>query len=379
MKKQRMNNKKLRLILIPIMAFFMVAAIVATAVADYFTPSLDTFLGKGEREAVVPAGTEDWDSEYYTFVSKNSDEALKRSLKVAEQIADEGIVLLKNDGTLPLTADTVVTPFGYRYQTPLMSGSGSGGGTSGGDAVYSAVRGITEAFKNVNGATLEAMNNGTVSQIDPVAASGEAGATAFLGSAVSIFEFPVSTYAGLETSCNGTVGLVFLGRAGGEGGDLYADAYVDGTPHELALTDLERETLAFAKANCDKVVVILNSCNTMEVAELADDAGINAIVTMCTPGTVGFKSLGKILNGTVNPLRPTMPRLRPSQTSTTAPARRAIITSPSPATSGSRSSRAVPYSTPASASMRKASIWAIAGMRPAPQRATSPPRTFPRA
>ena len=301
-KKLKMSLTKFRAITIPIMAIFLALAVVVTIATDYFTPSLDAFLGKGARAATSPSGTSGWDSNYYTFTTHNGEEALKNSAAVAERIADEGEVLLKNDGLLPLTPDTAITPMGYRYITPLMSGSGSGSADTTAEYVYDAVRGITEAFNNINTKAADAMKNGTLVTINPVAASGEGGQTAFLGAAVSISEYPASTYAGIEDSCKDTVGIVFLGRAGGEGGDLYTQEYEDGTPHQLALTDTEREVLEFAKTNCTAgVVVILNSCNTMEVAELADDDGINAIVQMCTPGAMGFKSLGKILNGTVNP------------------------------------------------------------------------------
>lgn len=300
--KLKMSVGKFRAITIPIMSFFLIFALVLTFVTDYFTPSLDAFLGKGARAASTPSGTSGWDSNYYAFESSNSKQALQRSIAVAEAIADEGIVLLKNDGTLPLTPDTAVTPMGYRYVDPLMSGSGSGGADTTADYVYNAVKGINEAFTNVNTAAADAMAKGTPHTSTPVAASGEGGQTAFLGAAVNLAEYPASTYSGIEASCKDTVGLVFLGRAGGEGGDLYTLEYDDGTPHQLALTDTERGVLEFAKTNCTGgVVVILNACNTMEVAELEDDAGINAIIQMCTPGGMGFKSLGKILNGTVNP------------------------------------------------------------------------------
>ncbi|MBQ1492311.1 MAG: fibronectin type III-like domain-contianing protein, partial [Blautia sp.] len=72
-------------------------------------------------------------------------------------------------------------------------------------------------------------------------------------------------------------------------------------PHQLALTKAEREVLDYAKANCDGVVVVLNCCNAMEDSELEDDKEINAILSICTPGAMGFKSLGKILNGSVTP------------------------------------------------------------------------------
>ena len=302
MKKQRMNNKKFCAILVPIMAIFLVFAIVLYTVTDFFTPSLDTFLGKGERVITHSTGSADWDSNYYDFVSTNSQEALNESAKVAEMIADEGEVLLKNDGLLPLSSSTAVTPIGYRYVNPIMSGSGSGGTNTSVDYVYTPQKGIGEAFTNVNTAIEKAMLGATAVDIAPVAVSGEGGQTAFLGASLMISEYPVSAYSGLESTCANTVGLVFIGRAAGEGGDIYTKEYTDGTPHQLALTDAEREMIAYAKENCSLgVVVILNSCNTMQIAELEDDAGINAIIQMCTPGAMGFKSLGKILNGTVNP------------------------------------------------------------------------------
>ena len=117
--KLKMSLVKFRAITIPVMAFFLVFVFVLTIVTDYFTPSLDAFLGKGARAATTPSGTAGWDSEYYTFTSKNSKEALMNSAAVAEKIANEGEVLLKNDGLLPLDRQTPVTPMGYRYHRRL--------------------------------------------------------------------------------------------------------------------------------------------------------------------------------------------------------------------------------------------------------------------
>lgn len=300
-KKLKMNAKTFRIITAPIMVLFLIFALALSIITNYFTPSLNAFLGKGARKATTPSGTSNWDTDYYDITSTSSEDALNNSLKTSENIADEGVVLLKNNGLLPLAAEQTVTPFGYDYLNPMMSGSGSGSADTTADYVYSPEKALNEAFSNVNTAAVDAMQSGTPHQSTPAAASGEAGATAFLGSATVLNEYPAETYAGIEDSCKDTVGIVFLGRAGGEGGDLYAEAYDDGTPHQLALTDTERGVLDFAKKNCAGVVVVLNSCNTMQVGELEDDPDIDAVITMCTPGAVGFKSLGKILNGTVNP------------------------------------------------------------------------------
>ena len=106
---------------------------------------------------------------------------MNNSLKTSENIADEGIVLLKNNGLLPLATEQTVTPFGYDYLNPMMSGSGSGSADTTADYVYTAEKGINEAFSNVNSASVDAMKNGTVHETTPAAASGEGGATAFWG------------------------------------------------------------------------------------------------------------------------------------------------------------------------------------------------------
>ena len=59
--------------------------------------------------------------------------------------------------------------------------------------------------------------------------------------------------------------------------------------------------IAFAKNNCDKVIVIVNSSNPLELSSLASDDGINAILWVGTTGSRGFRSMAKILTGEVNP------------------------------------------------------------------------------
>ena len=71
----------------------------------------------------------------------------------------------------------------------------------------------------------------------------------------------------------------------------------------MQLTQTEREMLAFAKANCDSVVVICNFSNIVEIAELENDDDINAILWWATPGAKGFQAMTEVLVGDVNPSR----------------------------------------------------------------------------
>ena len=97
-----------------------------------------------------------------------------------------------------------------------------------------------------------------------------------------------------------------IGRGGGEGGDLtrdmkgFDDNYVPGQ-HQLELNKDEKDLLALAKEHFDKVVVVVNSSTAMELGGLENDPGIDAVLWIGSPGQTGFRAVGKVLNGTVNP------------------------------------------------------------------------------
>ena len=64
------------------------------------------------------------------FLAENvkvSDETMASGRAIADQIASEGIVLLKNDDkALPLSAGTKLNLFGWSSVRPLYGGTGSG-------------------------------------------------------------------------------------------------------------------------------------------------------------------------------------------------------------------------------------------------------------
>ncbi|MBU4337451.1 MAG: glycoside hydrolase family 3 C-terminal domain-containing protein, partial [Actinobacteria bacterium] len=100
--------------------------------------------------------------------------------------------------------------------------------------------------------------------------------------------------------------IVYIGRPGGEGGDLtrdmtgWDDNAVEGQ-HQLELNQDEKDLIALAKASFDTVVVVVNASTTIEMGLLQDDPDIDAIVLAGSPGATGFNALGGILAGEVNP------------------------------------------------------------------------------
>ena len=98
------------------------------------------------------------------------------------------------------------------------------------------------------------------------------------------------------------MGVVFFGRIGGESDNYSTAPLADGTPHVLALTETEREAVAFSIRHCRGTVIVINSANVMEIGELmAGPLRCDAILWVGGPGNTGFASLGDVLAGKVNP------------------------------------------------------------------------------
>ncbi|MBQ3774209.1 MAG: glycoside hydrolase family 3 C-terminal domain-containing protein, partial [Pseudobutyrivibrio sp.] len=111
----------------------------------------------------------------------------------------------------------------------------------------------------------------------------------------------------------GDAAIVFIGRVGGEGCDLptnmseYDVAKEDKNKSYLELDSREMDMLSYVKAQKDagafnKIVVVLNTANAMELGFLNDEAyGIDAAVWVGCIGDQGANAVAKVLNGTVNP------------------------------------------------------------------------------
>ena len=124
--KLRMRNGIVLAIWIPILAVLLAVLIALNVLGGIFGGVLDTSLGRGERHTIKPENTENWDTEYYDVKYGSLEEATAASELVMKQVDDEGTVLLKNNGVLPLRNKTV-TPFGRGYAHPIYNGMQEGG------------------------------------------------------------------------------------------------------------------------------------------------------------------------------------------------------------------------------------------------------------
>ncbi|TCL54052.1 glycoside hydrolase family 3 C-terminal domain-containing protein [Allofournierella massiliensis] len=249
-----------------------------------------------------------------------SEETSAEATDLVEDIADEGIVLLKNEGsTLPLTAGNL-NVFGWASTNPVYGGTGSGALN---DAYHTVT--LLEGLENA-GFTLntELSDFYTAYRADrPTIAMGTQDWT--------LPEPPASTYTD-EMMANAKAfsdtALVVIGRSGGEGADLPTDmaAVIDGSwqdgttsyagsytnnsteyadfeqgQHYLELSKTERDMLDLVCSNFENVIVVYNGANTMELGFVDEYAQIKSVLWCPGTGQSGFNALGSILAGTVNP------------------------------------------------------------------------------
>lgn len=343
MQKQRMRQSIFMAIWLPVVAVVLAAMITVTVLMNMYSKVMDFVFGAGKMVITKAEGTEDWDTDYYTSEYSAQEKLLEEAEKLTEEIAGEGFVLLKNNGALPLDTgkekEKNVSCFGWGFSHPVYGGTGSGsvkietcgtpqkGLENAGFTVNPTLVAAYDTWSKAESSMLgEAVNtgNGTSTalmsafKLQPrVKLSADVRPTLEFGYGNwDLIEAPASALDMAQAKSYSDVALVMIGRVGGEQGDLPMEMgenafYGRGEgqkygynpdKHYLELTDEEEALIAAVKAqNFDKIVVVVNSANAMELGELERDEEIDAIIFAPGPGQTGFNALGRILSGEVNP------------------------------------------------------------------------------
>lgn len=246
----------------------------------------------------------------------SKQEAYEAANLLNEKINEEGIVLLKNEGALPLAKNERVHVFGKNSVNLVYGGSGSGAGSSDGrKTIYDSLEAADIGYNQ----SLKAFYEDDTESGDPRPSNPPIENS---GVFLNTGETPVSRYGNLWTECensNIATALVVFSRIGGEGFDLprtmvnkNGDGAVAGAnkdDHYLQLDQNEREMLAkvCSLKNIEHVIVIINSSTSMELGFLNDEGHyayngkIDGALWIGGPGNSGIMALGRVLNGTVNP------------------------------------------------------------------------------
>ncbi len=298
--KKKMSQKKFRTLVIIPLAVLLVLGIVLNAAAVILKSTFDQFLGAGEKTVI---SANDLDGQYYEIKYADGAAAKEAGYAVADRVNAEGSILLKNNGVLPLASGTEVAPFGYAFRNPTYSQTSASGSAKWPDEPITPYAALIDSGLVLN---VEAVNTATkagkvlkIAEAEGTQAA-KGGASA-LGGSFIINEYDPAGYDAAPETPNATA-LVFVTRGGQEGSDIKSDAYSDGTPHYLALTEAEKSTIAVAKKLCKNVVLIVNSSAPMELLPvMSGEFECDAILWIAHPGERGFAALPKLLTGEYNP------------------------------------------------------------------------------
>lgn len=240
-------------------------------------------------------------------------------------MSEEGTVLLKNNGALPLTAGEKgkVSLLGFSSYYPLRGGimgssltENTGTDADTVDLVQAlTARGFTlnpdlqPLYKSLESTFSTEVqtwggaityNNITAPSIGGVFSSKEPSQAALDGASAG-WKNGLSDY---------NVMIVTIARAASENATyLPGEAGVDPSQNlnqtdPLGLSDDERDliqTAVDAKGAGGKVIVLLNSASALEVQEIQDNDGVDAILQVGLPGGYGFYGVADILSGDANP------------------------------------------------------------------------------
>lgn len=219
-------------------------------------------------------------------------EARAHSEQLAERISDEGLVLLKNEAeTLPL-ANSKLNVFSFASFQLRFGGAGSGG------ADQSSAVGLFDALKeqgvDVNPQLIETMEEAGAKAAN---ASGNGIARIIKSAAAREKSEPEPDYLTRSVLAQAKefsdTALLVIGNDGAEA--------LDFTAKQLRITDTQRDLLDTVTAHFDRVVVIVNSGNQMELGFLDEYPQITGALWIGTPGPRGAVSLAKTLTGEVAP------------------------------------------------------------------------------
>lgn len=236
---------------------------------------------------------------------KVSEENVTSATQLCENIADEGIVLLDNDGTLPMAKNSKLNVFGWASTNPCYGGTGSGA--------------LSDAYPTVT--LLEGLKNAGFelnTELSDFYTSYRADRPE-VGMFAQDWTLPEPEAAQYtdemmnNAKAFSDTAMVVITRVGGEGADLPTDvsqvtydaghSYNDFEPgdHYLQLSKTEKDMMDMVCKNFDKVVVVYNGANAMELGWVKDYSQIKSVIWCAGTGQSGFNALGSILCGDVNP------------------------------------------------------------------------------
>lgn len=306
-------------------ASLLTVSVAAGPVVDSYRTDIDKFLGT-KSSAMV---TDSTDEDLYTYKSDYSSttELLESIEDLGERMSEEGTVLLKNENNaLPLSKDETqkLSLLGFSSYYPVQGGDMGSSLTEneGTDADtvdfvealaakgFSINEDLQNLYKSLESEFKTEVNMwGNIVEYYHITAPATDGVFASEEPSQETMDSVDSQWK--ESMDDYNVMLVTIGRSSTENGTYLpgvdgVDASQDlNQTDPLGLSDDESDLINAAveakESNGGKVIVMLNNANAMEIDEIKNNDGVDAILEVGLPGGYGFYGVADILSGEANP------------------------------------------------------------------------------
>ena len=306
-------------------ASLLTVSVAAGPIVDSYRTDIDKFLGT-KSSAMV---TDSTDEDMYTYKSDYSSttELLDSIEDLGERMSEEGTVLLKNENNaLPLSKDETqkLSLLGFSSYYPVQGGDmGSSLNENKGtdaDTVdfvealdakgFKINEDLHDLYKSLEADFKTEVNMwGNIMEYYHITAPATDGVFASKEPSQEKMDSVDDKWKDSMDDYN--VMLVTIGRSSTENGTYLpgvdgVDASQDlNQTDPLGLSDDERDLINAAveakENNGGKVIVMLNNANAMEIDEIKNNDGVDAIMEIGFPGGYGFYGVADILSGEANP------------------------------------------------------------------------------
>lgn len=299
-----------------LMTCLMVLSIVGTGVANTYRGALDDTLGTESYVTINDDSAARFKTDYATIEDMA---AAARDIAIRE--GEEGTVVMKNDnGVLPLKANANVALFGLAAYNVYGPKGGNADAASLADALAGAGLNVNETLKDyyltniINMHTEMRANRWTGKEVpttvyDHMYVSAPGDWTTY-----QIAEVPPTEFEALGVPANwkeaiakDSIGICVFARGAGEGSTYqpgsalnYAGEATGEDP--LKLSEDELAVVAAAQETCSKVIVLLNTGNSMMIADIAEGGSheVDGICYIGCPNDYQTIGIANVLTGKVN-------------------------------------------------------------------------------
>lgn len=284
-------SRPVAIIMYIVSAVLVVALVVGTYFANRYYDLVSLYLGQQTQEVVEADGEE---VTHFPSDFTSDEERDAYVAQVSTDISREGITLMQNDGGLPLASNAKISVFGQNSVDPVYGGGGAGSVDASHATDLGA--GLAEAGLEVNPTLWDFYDTGAGSEYRKTTPD------MYGDGDYAVNEVPREAYTDdvIESFDDyGDAAVVVIGRSGGETADL-RDSEDDAGYTYLQLDDAEQDMLELARSSFDKVVVVLNTSNPVELGPL-EQAEVDATLWVGSLGQHGAIAVGETLIGAVNP------------------------------------------------------------------------------